>query len=64
MVSIFNYGFPQATEAFEKAGIRLVSLTNYNVLIEIAIQQKQVGEHLIENLNQWRENPSEWMQTS
>src|SRR6187551_773209 len=33
MVSIFNYGFPQATEAFEKAGIPFVSLTNYEVLI-------------------------------
>jgi orotate phosphoribosyltransferase len=60
MVSIFNYGFPQAKEAFEKAGIPLISLTNYGVLIELAVENKTVGAEELDILLSWRENPSEW----
>ncbi len=60
MVSIFNYGFPQAKEAFEKAGIPLISLTNYGVLIELAVENKTVGADELDILLSWRENPSEW----
>ena len=43
MVSIFNYGFPQAQEAFDKAGVPLRSLTQYGTLIETAIESGQVA---------------------
>src|SRR5215831_6595209 len=36
MVSIFNYGFDAAQEAFKKAGVGLESLTNYESLIKLA----------------------------
>lgn len=64
MVSIFNYGFPQAADAFEKAGIKLVSLTNYSVLIDLAVQHRIVGENDLKTLLQWRESPSTWLQNS
>jgi orotate phosphoribosyltransferase len=60
MVSIFNYGFPQAAEAFEKAHIELISLTNYATLIELVISAGKVSSSEQENLLSWRENPSEW----
>ena len=60
MVSIFNYGFPQAAEAFEKAGIPFVSLTNYEVLIKLAVEKGIIGAEAVEGLMQWRENPGEW----
>ncbi|MEI8053250.1 MAG: orotate phosphoribosyltransferase [Bacteroidota bacterium] len=60
MVSIFNYGFPQAAEAFEKAHIELISLTNYASLIELAISAGKVSSSDQANLLSWRENPSEW----
>lgn len=60
MVSIFNYGFPQAVEAFEKAGIPFVSLTNYEVLIKLAVEKGIVGEADVEKLLEWKQNPSEW----
>ena len=60
MVSIFNYGFPQAAEAFEKAQIELISLTNYASLIELAISAGKVSSSDQANLLSWRENPSEW----
>ena len=60
MVSIFNYGFSQATDAFESAGIKLISLTNYGVLIDLALQNNMVNQKELEMLLSWRENPSEW----
>ena len=60
MVSIFNYGFSQATKAFEEAGIKLVSLTNYAALVELAIENETISPTLLTTLNNWRENPAEW----
>ena len=60
MVSIFNYGFSQAADAFESAGIKLISLTNYGVLIDLALQNNMVNPKELEMLLSWRENPSEW----
>lgn len=60
MVSIFNYGFPQAVDAFEKAGIPFVSLTNYEVLIKLAVDKSIVTADQLNGLLNWRNNPSEW----
>lgn len=60
MVSIFNYGFPQAVDAFERAGIPFVSLTNYEVLIQLAAEKDIVTTDQLNSLLNWRNNPSEW----
>jgi orotate phosphoribosyltransferase len=60
MVSIFNYGFPQAQEAFEKANIPFYSLSNYEVLINLAKQKGLVSDAELKSLLNWRSNPSEW----
>lgn len=60
MVSIFNYGFPQAVAAFEKAGIPFVSLTHYGALIQLALDKDMVNASQQQLLMQWRENPAEW----
>jgi len=60
MVSIFNYGFPQAQEAFDKAGVPLHSLTQYGTLIETATESGQVASDQLATLQQWRENPAQW----
>lgn len=60
MVSIFNYGFNQATNAFDGAGIKLVSLTNYAALVDLAIENQTISPALLTTLNNWRENPADW----
>ncbi|MEO5942546.1 MAG: orotate phosphoribosyltransferase [Ferruginibacter sp.] len=60
MVSIFNYGFPQATEAFDKANIPFYSLSNYEILINLAKQKGIVSDLELKSLLNWRSNPSEW----
>ena len=60
MVSIFTYGFPEATEAFAKAGTVLKSLTNYEVLINLAVEKGTINADQLKTLLNWRNNPSEW----
>ena len=43
MVSIFTYDFPVAASAFEKAGIKYFSLTDYPSLIELAGEKEIVS---------------------
>ncbi len=60
MVSIFNYGFPQAEKAFADAGIKLISLSNYDALINHAKAIGTINEEQINSLLKWKENPAEW----
>jgi orotate phosphoribosyltransferase len=60
MVSIFTYGFPVATKAFEEAGVPYQSLTNYTSLIDLAVEKGQVSPETQELLLQWREDPANW----
>ena len=60
MVSIFTYGFPAATEAFEAASLPYQSLTDYPSLIELAVKKGIVSKEQEEVLLKWRENPAAW----
>lgn len=60
MVSIFTYGFPVATQNFEKAGVPYVSLTNYGTLIELAVEKGIVSADQHDLLMEWRKDPSTW----
>lgn len=60
MVSIFNYGFEIAQEAFIQAGVPLYSLTNYSTLIQLAIEKNIVTPDAEKTLLNWQQNPAEW----
>jgi orotate phosphoribosyltransferase len=60
MVSIFTYGFPVAAAAFEKAAIAYRSLTNYPVLIDLAIEKGLVSADQQEVLLKWSQDPGNW----
>ena len=60
MVSIFNYGFDVARNAFGQANVNLQSLTDYDVVIELAIEQNYVSKEDQDTLLNWRSNPSRW----
>jgi orotate phosphoribosyltransferase len=64
MVSIFNYGFPEAKNAFEKYQIPLKSLTDYDSLIALAIEQKSISESDQKALLNWRQDPANWKANS
>jgi orotate phosphoribosyltransferase len=60
MVSIFNYGFDAAEQAFKKAGVVYESLTNYTSLIELAIEKNIISEKTEQLLLNWRTDPANW----
>ncbi len=60
MVAIFTYQFPVAAEAFEKYKLPFKALTNFPVLIDLAIEKGIVSADNQEAILKWRENPAEW----
>ncbi len=60
MVSIFNYGFPLATDHFRKASLDYYSLTDYPTLIRMAIKKGIVSAEQEEVLLKWQQGPAEW----
>jgi len=60
MVAIFDYGFDKAAKSFEKENLELTTLSNYESLIEQAMETNYISEKDFETLIEWRINPSEW----
>jgi orotate phosphoribosyltransferase len=60
MVAIFTYGFEIADQNFQNAGIPLVTLSNYDVLVEEAIKLDYISDTQLVTLQDWRINPSTW----
>src|SRR6478736_9462205 len=54
MVSIFNYGFDAAKEAFRKADVEVESLTGYQSLIQLALEKHIVSANDEQLLLNWR----------
>lgn len=60
MVAIMTYKFPQAQQAFEKAGVPLVTLTNYTELVNVAIEEGYFTEEIGAVLHNWHRAPENW----
>lgn len=60
MVALFTYGFPVAEENFRKAGVKLVTLSNYNAMIEAALATGYIKESDVDTLKEWRKDPANW----
>ena len=60
MVAIFSYGFKEADDMFKKAHCPLVSLSNYDSLIQKASDVGYIQETDIEFLKVWRQDPANW----
>lgn len=60
MLAIFTYGLDVATENFKKSKCELATLTNYDILIQKAIQENYVREEDLITLMEWKRNPQAW----
>lgn len=60
MVSVFTYGLAVAKENFAKANVKLISLSDYDQLIDEALKLNYVTQSQISKLKKWRENPATW----
>ncbi len=63
MVASFTYGFPVAEEAFREAGVRLLTLSDYEHVVSEAAKTGYIREEDMPVLAEWRKNPGEWKST-
>ena len=60
MAAMFSYLFPVAIEAFKEAEVDLITLSNYNALLEAALATDYIREEDVETLKEWRKDPANW----
>ena len=59
VASIFTYGMKKGLERLEAANVMNVSLTNFDVIAEVAAQEGYIKEEDIKKLIAFRNNPSD-----
>ncbi len=60
VLAIFSYGFEKAKVVFEDAGCRFLTLSNYDVLLQEALETGYIGPDDEQTLREWRHDPPAW----
>ncbi len=60
MVAAYTYGFAVAEDAFKAADVKLVTLTDYEHVVQKAVETGYIAKEDVVLLNEWRLNPAEW----
>jgi len=60
MVAIFSYNFQLALDNFRNYQCPLYTLSNYNDLIDVALDQGYINQEDVHSLKSWREDPANW----
>ena len=59
-LAIFTYEMEAARKNFEKAKVKLVTLTNFSTLVNVAVKQSYLNEEDRANVLEWVKNPEQW----
>lgn len=60
MVAIFTYDFDKARNNFSSHNCKLETLTDYNALLNQAVQSGYINATHLTTLNAWKQNPESW----
>ena len=60
LVAIFSYGFEISTKNFADAECPVLTLSDYDTLVDSALKTKYITEDDIASLHKWREKPDSW----
>lgn len=60
MAAIFTYGFPVAVNRFKEANVNIVTLSNYNSMLQAALDTNYIRPEDLETLKEWRKDPANW----
>lgn len=60
MAAIFTYGFKISEDNFAEAGVDVVTLSNYNDMIDEAVAANYITLDQVESLQAWRLDPAGW----
>ena len=63
IASIFTYGLQKGIDRMNDAQVKNVSLSNYDALVEVALEQNYIQPDDVKKLQAFRQNPSDagWM---
>jgi orotate phosphoribosyltransferase len=59
IASIFTYNMAKSKEALEEANVKNISLSNFDVMIDVAAEKGYIKEEDKERLIKFRNNPSD-----
>lgn len=62
MVASYTYGFPVAEQAFKEAGVKLVTLTDYDHVVTHALETGYIKADDVDVIHEWRKDPANWNQ--
>ncbi len=60
MVAIFTYGFEQSEHNFGQENVPLVCLSDFNHLLQEALDKKYIDENQLVYVKSWRLDPANW----
>jgi len=60
MVAIFTYKLKAALDNFEKENCKLVTLADYDILVNRAVENNYIKDSDMQSLIKWREHPKKW----
>ena len=63
MVAIFTYGFELAENNFKENNCKLITLSDYHSLLNVAVNANFISENDVESLTEWRQAPHKWSPT-
>lgn len=63
VVAIFTYLLPASSELFDSIACSFKTLSNYDVLIDVALENAYIKENDLEKLKAWKKDPKDesWM---
>jgi len=59
IVSIFTYGMKKGIERLKEANVKNISLTNFDVITQVAAEENYIKQEDINRLLKFRDNPSD-----
>ena len=60
MAAIFTYNFQLSYNNFKEAGCELITLSDYDALVQQAVESKYITESDVSLIRNWRLDPSSW----
>ena len=60
VIAIFSYGFQRASDTFRKANCPFRTLSNYDVLLDQAVDMGAISHSDMNTLLEWKKAPEQW----
>ena len=60
LLAIISYGFSEAADAIQRANLRLHTLTDFDSLLDVAVENGALGGGQVATIRNWLDDPYNW----